>query len=108
MAVDPKYDRIRESPPYCLVYEILVSYIYPRANLLLGLRPIAHFALELEHFIHDHTTHIKNGTLWSKGIAIHAYHKSQIFHCEIFHAINFRVKLNNPVTIRVNNGHNFL
>ena len=44
-----------ENPPYS---EFLVSFIfdklYHRANLPPSLRPIARFALELEHFVCDH------------------------------------------------------
>ena len=64
-----------ENPPCSEFYEILVSCIfdklYPRANLPPSLRPIARFALELEHFVYNHATPTVNKKLWPKGVTIY-------------------------------------
>ena len=63
------------NPPYCLLYEILVSCIfdkfYSRANPPASLRPIARFAQELERFVCDCITLTKIEKLRSKGVAMH-------------------------------------
>ena len=70
-------DRIWENPPYCPIYEILVSCIfenlYHRANLPPSLRQIARFALELERFVRDRATSIENEKLRSEGVAMYVY-----------------------------------
>ena len=43
------------------------------ANLPPSLRPIAHFTLELERFVHDCATPTENEKLLSKGVAMHTY-----------------------------------
>ena len=49
------------------------STIEHRANLSPSWRPITHFTLELERYVHDHATPTKNEKLLSKGIAMHVY-----------------------------------
>ena len=39
----------------------------------LQVRPIARFALELEHFVHDCASPTENEKLRSKGVAMHTY-----------------------------------
>ena len=70
-------DRIWENPPCSKFYEILVSCIfdklYPRVNLPPSLRPIAHFALELERFVCDRATPTINEKLRSKGVRVQRF-----------------------------------
>ena len=56
--------------------EILVSYIlnnYHRANLHSSLRPITHFAMELERFVCDCATPPTIEKLRFEGVAMYAY-----------------------------------
>ena len=70
-------DRLWQNPAYGIFCEIWVSYIfnnlYPRANLLPSLRPIARFTLELERFVYDHVATVENEKLRPKGVAMYAY-----------------------------------
>ena len=73
-------DHIWENLPCSEFYEGSVSCIfdklYSRANLPPSLRPIAHFALELERFVYDRATPTINEKLGSKGVAMYAYSTS--------------------------------
>ena len=50
-----------------------VDKLYHRANPSASLRLIAHFALELECFVHDRIVCIENKKLLSKGVAKYVY-----------------------------------
>ena len=47
--------------------------LYPRANPPASLRLLAHFFLEIAHFVHDLAAHIEIEKLWSEGVAMYAY-----------------------------------
>ena len=60
-------DQIWENPAYCQFYEIWVSCTFEQLCHIANppLRPIACFASELEHFVHDRTTPTENEKLRS-------------------------------------------
>ena len=65
-------DRIWENPARSEFYEIVVGCIfdkfYPRANLPPSLGAIVRFALELERFVCDRTTHAYSASVYRKSI----------------------------------------
>ena len=70
-------DRLWENPAYGIFYEnriwCMFDKLYHRANLCSGFRPIACFAVELQHFLCDRTTPPTIEKLRSKSVAMHAY-----------------------------------
>ena len=51
----------------------MVDKLYHRANLRSSLRLIAHFVVEIQHFVCDRATTPIIEKLRSKGVAMHAY-----------------------------------
>ena len=60
------------------IVSCIFENLYHRANLPPSLRPIVHFALELERFVHDRATSIDE-KLRSEGVAMYAYSVS-VYH----------------------------